>query len=148
MYTSVDAHTHTGTNALVQTHWAHTLGQTHWDKHTGANTLGTHQASYAEHADNAICNLICAVCLTTPPASHHTTSISPHYQHLTTPPTQVNVIDRRVVVSEKAAAGAVLAQRVEVGDVLEGYVTYVSDFGAFVVLNDPAGKVAGAEVCV
>ncbi len=69
------------------------------------------------------------------------------YPHVPTTITQVNVVDRRVVVSEKAAAGAVLAQRIEVGDVLEGYVTYVSDFGAFVVLNDPAGKVFGAEVC-
>lgn len=59
---------------------------------------------------------------------------------------QVNVVERRVVVSEKAAAAAVLAQRVQVGDVLEGCVSYVSDFGAFVMLDDPAGTVSGAEV--
>lgn len=56
------------------------------------------------------------------------------------------MVDRRIVVSEKAAAAAVLAQRVQVGDILEGCVSYVSDFGAFVMLNDPAGTVSGAEV--
>lgn len=58
---------------------------------------------------------------------------------------EVNVPERRVTLSERAASLAKLVQRLSEGDVVEGVVSYVSDFGAFVMLRDPEGELNGAE---
>lgn len=63
----------------------------------------------------------------------------------TTKIVEVNVPERRVVLSERAASLAKMVQRLVVGSVVEGVVSYVSDFGAFVMLKDPDGELNGAE---
>jgi predicted RNA-binding protein with RPS1 domain len=59
---------------------------------------------------------------------------------------QVNVPERKLVLSEQAASIQEAAARLEVGQVVEGEVTRLVDYGAFVSIIDPeSGEMQGAN---
>lgn len=59
---------------------------------------------------------------------------------------QVNVPARELILSEQATIGEAMAATLTRGDVVEGVVTRVVDFGAFVSLKSPDGGMHGAMV--
>ena len=59
---------------------------------------------------------------------------------------QVNVPERKLILSERAAMLGDLLASLSPGDVVEGVVTRLTDFGAFVSLVGADGKMHGTEV--
>ena len=59
---------------------------------------------------------------------------------------QVNIPDRQLILSEQATMVEELAASLNQGDVVEGIVTRVVDYGAFVSLRSPDGGMHGAVV--
>ena len=59
---------------------------------------------------------------------------------------QVNVPERKIILSERAAMLGDLLEALSAGDVVEGVVTRLTDFGAFVSLLGTDGKMHGTEV--
>ena len=59
---------------------------------------------------------------------------------------QVNVPERKLILSERAAMLGELLQALRPGDVVEGVVTRLTDFGAFVSLAGSDGRMHGTEV--
>ena len=60
---------------------------------------------------------------------------------------QVNVPKRDLILSESATMVEQLADRLQAGDVVEGVVTKLADFGAFVSIRSPDdGQMHGAVV--
>jgi hypothetical protein len=62
------------------------------------------------------------------------------------PRVQVNVPEGKLVLSERAAMTTQLASQLKAGDVVEGIVTRLVDYGAFVSLRSPDGQMHGIEV--
>ena len=59
---------------------------------------------------------------------------------------QVNIPERDLILSEQATMVEALAQSLNDGDVVEGVVTRLMDYGAFVSLRSPDGGMHGAVV--
>ena len=59
---------------------------------------------------------------------------------------QVNIPERQLILSEAATMVEELAASLNKGDVVEGIVTRVVDYGAFVSLRSPDGGMHGAVV--
>lgn len=59
---------------------------------------------------------------------------------------QVNVPEKKIILSERAAMLGDLLAALTAGDVVEGVVTRLTDFGAFVSLIGADGKMHGTEV--
>ena len=59
---------------------------------------------------------------------------------------QVNIPERQLILSEQATMVEELAASLNQGDVVEGIVTRVVDYGAFVSLRSPDGGMHGAVV--
>lgn len=60
--------------------------------------------------------------------------------------TQVDVAGRRLVLSESATLMADLAAQLQEGDTVEGVVTSLRDYGAFVSIRSPDGELHGTQV--
>ncbi|KAK9835401.1 hypothetical protein WJX81_007126 [Elliptochloris bilobata] len=58
---------------------------------------------------------------------------------------QVNVLEGKLVLSERAAMMEAVAAALNPGDVVEGVVTRLADYGAFVSLRSPDGELHGVE---
>lgn len=58
----------------------------------------------------------------------------------------MNIPDRQLILSEQATMVEELAASLTEGDVVEGIVTRVVDYGAFVSLRSPDGGMHGAVV--
>ena len=70
-------------------------------------------------------------------------------EHPTSMLLQVNVPERKLVLSEQAASIQEAAERLKVGQVVEGEVTRLVDYGAFVSIIDPeSGEMQGANVSI
>ena len=59
---------------------------------------------------------------------------------------QVNIPERDLILSEQATMVEALAGSLNNGDVVEGVVTRLMDYGAFVSLRSPDGGMHGAVV--
>lgn len=59
---------------------------------------------------------------------------------------QVNIPERKLILSEQATMVEELAANLTSGDVVEGIVTRIMDYGAFVSLRSPDGGMHGAVV--
>ena len=59
---------------------------------------------------------------------------------------QVNIPERDLILSEQATMVEALAGSLTNGDVVEGVVTRLMDYGAFVSLRSPDGGMHGAVV--
>jgi hypothetical protein len=59
---------------------------------------------------------------------------------------QVNKPEGKLVLSERAAMTSQLAKQLKPGDIVDGIVTRLRDFGAFVSLRSPDGCMHGVEV--
>ena len=59
---------------------------------------------------------------------------------------QVNVPERKLILSERAAMLSELIKLLKPGDEVEGVVTRTTDYGAFVSLVGSDGRMHGAEV--
>ena len=60
---------------------------------------------------------------------------------------QVDVPGRRVVLSESATLLADLAAQLQEGDTVDGVVTGLRDYGAFVSIRSSDGELHGTQVC-
>ena len=58
---------------------------------------------------------------------------------------QVNALEGRLVLSERAAMLETVAAALNPGDVVEGVVSRLADYGAFVSLRSPDGDMHGVE---
>ncbi len=58
---------------------------------------------------------------------------------------QVNVLEGKLVLSERAAMMEAVTAALNPGDVVEGIVTRLADYGAFVSLRSPDGNLHGIE---
>eukprot|EP00884_Botryococcus_braunii_P011796 jgi/Botrbrau1/20617/Bobra.113_1s0043.1 len=58
---------------------------------------------------------------------------------------QVNKPEGKLVLSERAAMTSQLANQLKPGDIVDGIVTRLRDFGAFVSLRSPDGRMHGIE---
>lgn len=61
---------------------------------------------------------------------------------------QVNRPEGKLILSERAAMTSQLAKQLKPGDIVDGIVTRLRDFGAFVALRSPDGSMHGVEVMV
>ena len=59
---------------------------------------------------------------------------------------QVNIPDRQLILSEQATMVEELAASLQESDIVEGVVTRVMEYGAFVSLRSPDGGMHGAVV--
>jgi len=57
----------------------------------------------------------------------------------------VNVLEGKLVLSERAAMLEAVAAALNPGDVVEGVVTRLADYGAFVSLRSPDGNLHGVK---
>lgn len=60
--------------------------------------------------------------------------------------TQVDVPGRRLILSESATLLADLAAQLQEGDTVEGVVTSLQDYGAFVSMRSSDGELHGTQV--
>ncbi len=59
---------------------------------------------------------------------------------------QVNVPGRQLILSERAAYMSDFVQTLKKGDVVEGVISKLADFGAFVSMKGADGALHGSEV--
>ena len=60
----------------------------------------------------------------------------------------MNVLEGKLVLSERAAMMEAVAAALNPGDMVEGVVTRLADYGAFVSLRSPDGNLHGVEARV